>query len=1179
MGSSDSADHGEHPGGEPGGHGIAERGARARCALLSMVAPCVLLGALLLGSAPASAAGEVQHAYKRTLEGKGTKCAFTEPGGVAVSDATGEVFVYDRGAASIDAFSSTGTCIAHRHIGHAATGESAFEGIAVDNSGTSPSAGDVYVVDAEEHALLKLKPEGATLKLVAKFKTFKLLSEGKEAEVHAFEEHEVDGMAVDAHGGLWVYGGEVIDHFAPNESGGAGHPANEFLGLIETSGSCGARPGFAVAPSAEYFFVGRERESRAGSCEEPTVMVKLNAAGETFTEPPGEGASKAQLDNENTTGVALDLSSGPTGGDVYFDNATNVSAFNSGSTFLERFGNHAPNPLQEGAGIAIDSGTNEVFVADAHGGEGQVDVFTPEPVEERKPEPPPEKEPKQLADGRQWEMVSPANKFGAALFPITQERGVVQASEDGGAIVWVASGPIVANPPANRAPEATQALSKRNGTGWSTEDVMPPRSEVPEGLASGSGIEYRFFSSDLSRGLVEPQEQTPYPGPAGPHEPPLSPEQPAPETTLYWRSLTPVSETCEPVPSSCYQALVSGVNDTTGIPYGSHLGFMGATPDASYAVVKSDVKLNSEGTAEEGLYERKPDGSLQLVSVLPEAEAKAGGETAGAELGRHAPAFALDVRNAISSEGRRVVWSTEQGIYLRDMTSRETIRLDTAREGLPQPEGGALYQTASADGTKIFFTDKQPLLRTSTFQEGEEETLGLGDLYVCEVVEEGGKPACHLKDLTAEIAAAHGPAAVQGVLGASEDGSYVYFVANGILAPKVHEGNCEPREGGAVGEEREGKLPVLSCSLYVEHLSGGTWEAPKLIAELTSEDVSDWTLSETGGGLGPMTSRVSPNGQYLAFMSNRSLTGYNNVDSEPQAKGARAEEVFLYKAATDRIACASCDPSGAPPRGLFDTNESNEGGNGPFVDRPTIWQHRWISGNVPGWTGVESGHALYQSRYLSNSGRLFFNSADQLVEADKNHVEDVYQYEPAGEGSCASAGGCISLISGGAETAGPGSSEREHESAFLDASANGNDVFFLTAHPLGARDQDTAYDVYDARACLGSSSCLPPPPPPATPCTGEACRPPAASAPALPSAPPSTQPGSGNGGKVVVLNNKATVVPPKKLTRAQQLAKSLKACKKLKKKKSRVACEKQARKRYGPIKKKSTKTAPRKGKK
>ena len=51
-----------------------------------------------------------------------------------------------------------------------------------------------------------------------------------------------------------------------------------------------------------------------------------------------------------------------------------------------------------------------------------------------------------------------------------------------------------------------------------------------------------------------------------------------------------------------------------------------------------------------------------------------------------------------------------------------------------------------------------------------------------------------------------------------------------------------------------------------------------------------------------------------------------------------------------------------------------------------------------------------------------------------------------------------------------------------------------------------------------------------------------------------------------------TTTKPKVLTKAQKLANALKACKKDKKKSKRAACEKQARKKYAPAKKKSKKT-------
>jgi hypothetical protein len=168
----------------------------------------------------------------------------------------------------------------------------------------------------------------------------------------------------------------------------------------------------------------------------------------------------------------------------------------------------------------------------------------------------------------------------------------------------------------------------------------------------------------------------------------------------------------------------------------------------------------------------------------------------------------------------------------------------------------------------------------------------------------------------------------------------------------------------------------------------------------------------------------------------------------------------------------------------------------------------------------------------------------------------VYQYEPAGLGSCEQAAGCIALLSSGIA---------KNESAFLDASASGDDVFFITAGQLVSTDHDNSYDVYDARVCTEKSPCVKPPPPPPPPCGDEAsCRPPAPVAPTFGAPPSSTLSGPGN----IAREETLAVTPttkPKPLTKAQKLAKALKTCRKKFKhaKKKRAACEGQARKKYG----------------
>ena len=212
---------------------------------------------------------------------------------------------------------------------------------------------------------------------------------------------------------------------------------------------------------------------------------------------------------------------------------------------------------------------------------------------------------------------------------------------------------------------------------------------------------------------------------------------------------------------------------------------------------------------------------------------------------------------------------------------------------------------------------------------------------------------------------------------------------------------------------------------------------------------------------------------------------------------------------------------------------------------------------------------MYQSRYLSDGGRVFFDSADALVPQDVNGTIDVYEFEPPQVGSCEETSetysprsdGCVSLISSG--------TSRE-ESAFLDASESGDDVFFLTAAQLSPRDTDTAYDVYDAHVCSAASPCPPEEASEPPPCdTGDSCRPAPSPQPDIFGA-PASETFSGNG-NLTQAPPSAPKAKAKPLTRAQKLAKALKACHRKKPKKRRSSCERQARKKYGakkPSKKK-----------
>ncbi len=383
----------------------------------------------------------------------------------------------------------------------------------------------------------------------------------------------------------------------------------------------------------------------------------------------------------------------------------------------------------------------------------------------------------------------------------------------------------------------------------------------------------------------------------------------------------------------------------------------------------------------------------------------------------------------------------------------------------PQP---AFYRDASVDGSRVFFTSRAEL--TNDANTGPEDNAA--NLYEYDV--ETGV----LSDLTVDSDPAEDGAAVLGLVTAGEDGSYVYFVANGVLAEGAKPGNCrEEEEEKAVAGER-------SCSLYVVHDGVGGWEAPRFIATLAGSnatrfslgsgrdgDETDWVGYETSlssdFGPGRHTARVSGGGGLLVFESELSLTGFDNVPVEAGLCGEhdRCREVYMYNAESGKLVCVSCDPSGARPVGPAELS---------------------IGAPENAFPSFALAYPYYLPRNLSEGGgRLFFQSADGLVPRDSNGLVDVYEWELPGVGSCTSgspsfsegSGGCVfpvSDVAGGSEA------------RFMDASGSGDDVFIATADQLVSSDADSRVDVYDVRVgggfpvsggvpvCVNADSCKPP---------------------------------------------------------------------------------------------------------
>jgi hypothetical protein len=536
-----------------------------------------------------------------------------------------------------------------------------------------------------------------------------------------------------------------------------------------------------------------------------------------------------------------------------------------------------------------------------------------------------------------------------------------------------------------------------------------------------------------------------------------------------------------------YHALVGSLSGQT--PVGCKGEFGGGNegtatvPQYGHLLLQTESLLSPEAVAPPieftyNLYDSVA-GQLHLISVLPDGTSAtyarfAGNEPFGSENGSSGfrDSFGGGSVNGspddISADGSRVFWTTveeaEKGnkgslkrlpeaLYMRVNGTRPqspvvnggcsvpgdacTVQLDAKQEGAEGESGGGVFRAASSDGSKVFFTDERRLTVGST------AVVGKPDLYEYEASSEAGRPGS-LINLTVDTKE---PANVAGVLGASKDGSYVYFAAGGALT---------------TGKNAEGREPVSGNSnFYVFHDGVMTFIA-------TADDGSElWSdagsTADVAGDLlldaGHRTAGVTPDGRGLVFRSHTSVTGYNSLG---------LAEVFVYRADTGRVSCASCAPSGAPP----------SSGVTPYHDGAALtvtfdsdFMFRWIS---------------------EDGGRVFFVTGQPLVSVDTNRAQDVYEWERPASGSepdntCTRSSvsfsevnhGCVFLLSGGTSS---------DASYFLDASASGNDVFIRSRAKLAPQSVNENMALYDVRVgggfsearseCTGTGCQGVPPPPP-----------------------------------------------------------------------------------------------------
>jgi hypothetical protein len=592
-----------------------------------------------------------------------------------------------------------------------------------------------------------------------------------------------------------------------------------------------------------------------------------------------------------------------------------------------------------------------------------------------------------LPDGRGYELVSAGNQNSSVSEPILRDvfwnneglssggglgdstRLPFQVAVDGGAVVYPGDPPPVGGNGSAGSGGGNEYLARRSGVGvWSVTDLQPPR------LAA---TVYQAFSNDLSVGILDSEDALSAGAP------------PAGYSVLYSNVLG----------SGAYSPFFTGTPSHRGpdefdtfrgllygpIGIGRLLAYAGASSEMRHLLFEANDALTAEavdgGREANDLYD-SVGGGLRSVNVLPGGEPEANATFGGIQQG------GPDFSRAISSDGSRVFWTdlNTGEIYVREN--------DASSHPTTVPVGNGSYWTASADGSLVFYTSA-------------------GVLYRCDV--ESG--------VTTDLSVDGNPgeeAGVQGVLGASEDGSYVYFAATGNLAA-----------GATAGED----------NLYVSHDG-----AVAFIADITSEDGavkqnSGITVGDWVGDPGVSEAQVTPDGRHLAFASTLNLTGYES---------ASHREIFVYDAGSGGLSCASCDPAGSPP--------ATEHTAGVPLSWSNTYEQRWFS---------------------SDGGRVFFDSKEALVAQDTNGQVDAYEWERDGEGTCQRVGGCIYLLSSG--VSGDGSfvldASASGDDVFIAtraqlAGADRNEVFDVYDVRVGAREAP-AVPVCPSGGCQSSDVVAP----------------------------------------------------------------------------------------------------------
>jgi hypothetical protein len=1066
-------------------------------------ASVLALAGIWLALAVASASALTTHVFSASFGSAGAGAGNVQgPKDTAVDRVSHDVYVADTGNFRVDKFDSAGHFIltfgrevdqtTGANICTAASGDTCKAGlqgsgggaqfsaptfVAVDNSG-GPSSGDVYVGDTGTAVVSKFSASGAFLSS----------NNGSAATNGPFG--SVAGLALDSAGNLWVYS-ESSEMFEFSQSGGFLQDWESGLGV--------SAAGIAVDPQDNLYVV-----------RGTPFVQKLSSTGTNVGQVTPEN-------DESATGLTVD----PTTRDLYVDEKGGViedfasSCEPSGATCtsVDSFGTEQ---LSGAAGLSVDPSNTVVYVADT--ANQRVDVFTPVVI------------PVRIISESALSPTSATVRLEAAINPLGAET--TYDFEYGPTASYGASVP---------APDAAIGAGNAN----------QPAVVNLTGLQPGTTYHYRVVASNSIGTLGGPDRTfTTEAASCANGVFRAGPSANLPDCRAYEMLTPPNKADSEDLFYSETGGGNPGHNDTFTFDVGqsaeegnerfllgSSTTAFGQAPAAgnnAYVFSRTSGGWTTTSLAPPGggVVSIKPDifnrdltllGVDLFVGSLPNRPAEEP-HVLGAPGGPYTtlantPSQGGDSFAGASSDFSHVVlWSRDHSLVaaangqvagspalyewfgghprLVNVTTGGALispcGADLGGDGVHYP--GRSRHAVSEDGSKIFFISPDPSEEVSdpSCWSRSEPLRNPPHLYM----RVNGTTTV---DVSAPSPGVEDPNGFQPVeyVGAAANGSKVFFVTKTELTagdtthdPELYMYDTSPgattpltrisggvsgtadgnvrfvgavsSDGSAVyftayGQLAPGARPLPSEGQLVNAYRYDTGTgATTFIATVSTDDydatrAAKYPFSWEVGLEIQANWYTTPNGRFLVFGSGANLTGYNS--------GGKTE-IYRYDSADGTLVCVSCLPSGAPPSADAVFARSPDRSYNP-------------QGRPP--------------RAISDDGSyVFFDTPDALVPQDTNHKVDVYEWH----------NGAISLISSGKDP---------YDSFFLDASADGHDVFFGTHSQLVGQDTDFAGDLYDARIGGGF-----PAPQPLPQCASGGCQGALQAPPTLPSAASELFSGAGN---------------------------------------------------------------------